>query len=190
MGLISLLAGGIMDATKAIKQNQAKNDNEVQNVVVNHLYSIDVPSFLSPTNKLGEDASLQYWNKTLDIIFQVIDEPKSDFIDTVAELNAELLGFGNEKSLLDKMASLILGNMFDLDKAEIGNYSETTINGLNAITLNVFQKRTFLKDAVYGSFAFIEGADNLYQIIILSGGTSIRELADKLEKSIRSFKEL
>ena len=72
MGLISLIAGGIMDANKAIKQNQASNNNEVQNVVVKNMYSINVPSFLSPTTKLGEDASLQYWNKTLDITFQVI----------------------------------------------------------------------------------------------------------------------
>lgn len=190
MGLISLIAGGIMDANKAIKQNQAKNNNAVQNVVVKNMYSIDVPSFLSPTTRFGEDASLQYWNKTMDIAFQVIDEPKSDFKETVAELDVELPEFGKGKSLLDKMAVLSLGNMFDIDKVEIGNYTETTINGMNAVTLNAFQKRSFFHDALYGSFAFIEGADNLYQIIILSGGTSIRELADKLEESIKSFKEL
>ena len=80
--------------------------------------------------------------------------------------------------------------MFEVDKVEVVNYTQTTINGLNAITLNVFQKRTFFKDATYGSFAFIEGKDRLYQIIIMSGGTSIRKLADKLETAIHSFKEL
>jgi hypothetical protein len=87
------------------------------------------------------------------------------------------------------MAVLTVGNMFE-DDVEMGNYTETTINGLNAVTLSVFQKRTFFKDAVYGSLAFIEGKDNLYQILILSGGTSISKLADKLEESINSFKEL
>lgn len=178
-----------MDANKAIKQNQASNNNEVQNVVVKNMYSINVPSFLSPTTKLGEDASLQYWNKTLDITFQVIDEPKSEFIESVEELQQEMPSFGEGKSLLDKMAVLTVGNMFE-DDVEMGNYTETTINGLNAVTLSVFQKRTFFKDAVYGSLAFIEGKDNLYQILILSGGTSISKLADKLEESINSFKEL
>ena len=70
------------------------------------------------------------------------------------------------------------------------DYNHLQINGLNAVLLNVFQKRTFFKDALYGSFAFVEGKDTLYQIIILSGGTSIRKLADKLEVSIHSFKEL
>lgn len=190
MGLISLIAGGIMDANKAIKQNQAKKNNTVQNVVIKNMYSIDVPSFLSPTTKLSEDASLQYWNKTLDMTFQVIDEPKSAFFETIAELSAEMPEFREEKTLFDKMIALTLGNMLDMDRVEISNYTETTINGLKAVTLNAFQKRTFLKDALYGSFAFVEGKNNLYQIIILSGGASIRDFADKLEESIKSFKEL
>jgi len=190
MGLISSLVGGAMDAHKAIKQNQAKNDDTTQNIVVQNRYSIDVPSFLSPTNKFGEDASLQYWSKTLDVAFQVIDEPKSEFIDSVEKIRKELPDFGKDKSLLDNMITLTLSNMFDMDKVEIGDYTETKINRLNAVTLNAFQKRTFLKDAMYGSFAFIEGKETLYQIIILSGGTSISKLADKLEQSIKSFKEL
>ena len=50
MGLIGFLVGSALDANKAIKQNQAKNNDEVNNVVVENRYSIDVPSFLSPTN--------------------------------------------------------------------------------------------------------------------------------------------
>ena len=190
MGLISLVVGGAIDANKAIKQNRAKNDVSKQTVTVKNQYTIDVPSFLSPTNKLGEDASLQYWSKSLDITFQVVDEPKSEFLETVAELEKEIPGFGEGKSLLDKMSMITLPNMFDMDRTELGSYAERNINGLNAITLNAFQPRTFLKDAVYGSFAFIEGKNTLYQIIILSGGTSISKLADKLEESIMSFREL
>ena len=169
----------------------AQNNDEVQNVVINNQYSIDVPAFLSPTNKLGEDASLQYWNKTLDISFQVIDEPKQEFLDSLRELREEVPDFGKGESLLHNMAMITLSNLFDdMDKVEIGNYLETNINGLNALTLNAFQKRSFFKDALYGSFAFVEGKNTLYQIIILSGGSSINKLADKLERSIKSFREL
>lgn len=190
MGLISMIVGGAIDANKAIKQNQAKNNDSKNTVTVKGMYSIDVPSFLSPTNKLGEDASLQYWSKTLDISFQVIDEPKSEFIEMAKELNKEIPSIGEGKSMLDKMAMLTISNMFDMDRTKLDCYTERKINGLNAITLNAFQSRTFLKDAVYGSFAFVEGKDTLYQIIILSGGTSITKLADKLEESIKSFREL
>ena len=191
MGLISLIAGGIHDANRAAKENKAKNNDEVQNVVINNQYSIDVPAFLSPTNKFGEDASLQYWNKSLDIAFQVIDEPKQEFLDTLKELQEEVPGFGEGQTMLDNMAAIVLGNFFeDIDKIDIVDRKETTINGMNALTLNAFQKRTFFKDALYGTFAFVEGKETLYQIIILSGGTSISKLADKLEQSIHSFKEV
>ena len=189
MGLISLLVGGAIDANRAIKENKAKNDDGVQTVKVKNLYSIDVPSFLSPTTRLSEDASLQYWNKTLDISMQIVDESKSEFIESLEELKESIPSL-SEGSLVDNLATISLSNVFDMDKVELGNYTETEINGLKAVTVNAFQSRTFFKDAVYGSFAFIEGKETLYQIMILSGGTSIRKLADKLELSINSFKEL
>ncbi|MBQ6722949.1 MAG: hypothetical protein IJQ84_00330 [Paludibacteraceae bacterium] len=190
MGLIGLLVGGAMDAHKAIKQNQAKNDEGTHHVVVDNRFSIDIPSFLSERHDLSEDASVQYGSRTLDIAYQVIDEPKDEFIQALKEIE-EHVPFDSDKTLLDKMAIISLGNYYeDLDKVEIGDYTETTINGLKAVTLYAFQQRTFFKDALYGSFAFIEGKKTMYQIIILSGGTSISKLAEKLEESIQSFREL
>ena len=187
MGLIDLVAGGV----KLVKQIKAQNDDTTQNVVIPGKYSINVPSFLSPKKNLNEDASLAYGSTTLDISFLVIDEPKSEFIQSVNDLQSELPSvFGGDDSILDKMAAIVINNMFDIDKVELGGRRETKINGLNALILNVFQKRTFFKDALYGSFAFIEGNDTLYQINILSGGASITKLSDKLEQSIYSFREL
>ena len=180
-----------MDVNKAIKQNKAQNNDSAQTVVVQNRFSIDVPSFLEPTTRFGEDASVQYWSRTLDVSFQVIDEPKQEFVDAIEELRNELPGFEEDNTLLDHMATMVLSNLFDdIDKVEIENYQRIVINGLKAVMLNAFQKRTFFKDALYGSLAFIEGKDTLYQIIILSGGTSILKLSDKLEQSIYSFKEL
>lgn len=189
--LLSTIVGSISDANRLAKQSKAQKDNTTKNVVVQGKYSIDVPSFLSPMKNLSDDASLQYGSRTLDISFIVIDEPKSMFIQSFNDLQTGLPPvWGGDKSILDRMATIVLSNMFDVDKVEVGGRQETMINGLNALILNVFQKRSFLKDSLYGSFAFIEGKDTLYQINILSGGTSITKLADKIEKSIYSFREL
>lgn len=191
MGIIRLVTGAIVETNKSIKQNRAQNDDSVQTVVVQNRFSIDVPSFLEPTTRFGEDASVQYWSRALDVSFQVIDEPKQEFVDVIEDLKNELPDLKKDATILDKMATMALINLFDdIDKVEIGNYQKTMINGLNAIMINAFQKRSFFKDALYGSLAFIEGKDTLYQIIILSGGTSIQKLADKLEQSICSFREL
>lgn len=188
MGIISALVGGIMDATRIAKTNKALNELTYEEVVVQNKYAIKMPSFLSPKSNLNEDASLQYASRILDIAFLVIDEPKSEFIAAIEETKEYIPGLGD--SLLDNLAAVTIHNMFDDKDIETGNYRQTTINGLNAITLNVFQERTFFKDALYASFAFIEGKDTVYQIIIMSGGTSIKNFADKLEVTIQSFREL
>ena len=186
-----MIVGGIADANKLVKQNKAQNDDTTQNVVVPGKFSIDVPSFLSPLKNQNEDASLVYGSRALDISFIIIEEPKSEFDQSFYELQTELPSFlDDNESILERMAAVVLSNMFDFDKVELSGRQETRINGLNALILNVFQKRSFLKDALYGSFAFIEGKDTLYQINILSGGTSILKLADKIEQSIYSFREL
>ncbi|MBQ9545906.1 MAG: hypothetical protein IJU90_01275 [Bacteroidales bacterium] len=190
MGILHLITSSIIDANKAIKQSQARDNNETQTVAVENRYSIEIPSFLSPTTKLSEDAAIQYYSKTLDISFMVIDESKEGFIKEMNSFEKEMPNFGKEKTLLDNLIAISLSNIFDINKIEILNYTHTSINGLNAVTLNTFKKRTFLEDALYGSFAFIEGKETLYQIIILSGGTSITKLAKKLELSIKTFKEL
>ena len=189
--LLSTIVGSISDANRLAKQSKAQKDNKTKNVVVQGKYSIDVPSFLSPMKNLSDDASLQYGSRTLDISFIVIDEPKSEFIQSFNDLQAEFPPvFGSNNSILDRMATIVLSNMFDVEKVELGGRQKTMINGLNALIVNVFLRRSFLKDSLYGSFAFIEGKDTLYQINILSGGTSITKLADKIEKSIYSFREL
>lgn len=189
--LLSTIVGSISEANRLAKQSKAQKDNTTKNVVVQGKYSIDVPSFLSPMKNLSDDASLQYGSRTLDISFIVIDEPKSEFIQSFNDLQAEFPPvFGSNNSILDRMATIVLSNMFDVEKVELGGRQKTMINGLNALIVNVFLRRSFLKDSLYGSFAFIEGKDTLYQINILSGGTSITKLADKIEKSIYSFREL
>lgn len=189
--LLSTIVGSISDANRLAKQSKAQKDNTTKNVVVQGKYSIDVPSFLSPMKNLSDDASLQYGSRTLDISFIVVDEPKSEFIQSFNDLQAEFPPvFGSNNSILDRMATIVLSNMFDVEKVELGGRQKTMINGLNALIVNVFLRRSFLKDSLYGSFAFIEGKDTLYQINILSGGTSITKLADKIEKSIYSFREL
>lgn len=186
MGLIGSLIGGALQANKAIKQNKAQKDDNYETVTVNNLYSINVPSFLSPTTKLSRDASLQYWNKTLDVSFIVIEEPKKELEEALKRH-----GKDQERSLVENLVLISLSTVFeDLNKVKVDNFITGEVNGLNGAMLNAFQKSTFFKDALYGTIAAIEGKEHVYQLIILSGGSSISKLADKLEEMIYSFKEL
>lgn len=191
MGLISTIAGTIIDANKMAKQKKAQNDDTTQHVIVNDKYSIDLPSFLSPVQHSEEEVSLLYGNRTLDISIAIKDESKSEMIETIKdfeEISPDL--FDNDDSFLEKVYLCEIGTTFDADKIEIMDYTETTINGLKAATAQIFQERTFFKDAVYSHYTFIEGKESIYTLVINIGGTSIRKLAEKLEASTLTFKEL
>lgn len=186
MGIFGSIIGGIMDANKAIKQNNAKNDDTVNTVTVKGLYSIDVPAFLSPRTEGAKEDSLSYSNNTLDIGMVVIDEPKQEVIEATKHLKRK-----QDESYLDIMARLCIMNMFeDPDKMELGDYDDSPINGLPALTLNAFQKATFFKDGLFACFGFIEGKEHFYQVVITIGGSSIEKLTDKMCDVIRTFKEL
>ena len=181
-----------MDANKAIKQNKAKKDDTTQTVVVQNRYSIEIPSFLKPSSKYKEDASLNYLNKTLDCGVMVIEDTKSDFDAMYETLKNQDYDSDTEKSMLEYFSTLFVGNMFDLEKneADIDNWVETTVNGLNAIMMEAFQKRTFFKDAAHYRLGFIEGRDTIYTICVTVGGSSISKIGDKFEGVIESFIEL
>lgn len=158
-------------------------------------YSIGIPSFLSPTSKLTSTATLQYLNERLNIGYQILETPRSVVADGIDDIQGTLPCSGSGDSVLDKLAFLFLSNFFDVDisKLKIENYKKTTINGLNAVTLDAYQKATLVREPHYGRFAFIEGKDTYYRIIIDSGKYKVhnmRKVSDKLEESIKTFKEL
>lgn len=106
-------------------------------------YSIGIPSFLSPTSKLTSTATLQYMNERLNIGYQILETPKGRVADGIDDIQGTLPWQQSSDSLLDKSASLFLSNFFDvhISKLKIENYKKTTINGLNAVTLDAYQRR-------------------------------------------------
>jgi hypothetical protein len=189
MGLIRLLVGGAVEARKAIKENSAKKDETTQTVVVNNRYSVELPSFLKQTTRLNDEASLQYWDKTIEFYTTVIDEDKEEFEGALKELKKRADNW-EDTPILDSMAAFSLQNMFeDLDKLIKSEFVETEINGLKALTFSILDKKRW-STSIYYQFGFIEGKDTLYQIISWTIGENANMFKDKMEKIIFSFNEL
>lgn len=191
MGLISLLVDGVMTARKHSIKNNAKNNLETETVSYQNRFAIDIPTFLKPTNKLSDDASIQYRNTTLDIGVLVIDEPKSEFIDEWEEIKSYLDDDDNPcETLVDKVMSASLFNMFNGEDVELSNVQEKHINGMPAVSVEVSKPSTFFKDASYTHITCIEGRNTIYQIIAIVGGSSIPEFSSRLSTIASTFKEL
>lgn len=191
MGLIYLIVDGIRSIRKSVIKSKAKRNLETKTITYQNLYAIDIPTILKSTKKLSDDASIQCYNKTLDMGVLVIDEPKDEFITEWKNLESEM---GDEYSvndtLADKALSVTLLNMFDGEDVTPMNYQSRRINGMPAVSAEVFKKATFTKDASYTHITCIEGRKTIYQVIVIVGGNSIPHFSSRLSDIASTLREL
>ena len=171
-----------------IKKTISEQDDTTQNIVVENKFSVELPSFLSPTRELGK-ASLQYYNSEVKFCVTVNDIQKSDFLASVEKMKKKPF-FDKDKPLLDNMAMKSLYDTFGKEEVAISNWQETEINGNKAITLIAQIKWYHLKHETYYKFGFIESKDRFYQIIVWTIIDIASIFDNKMSEIIKSFKEL
>ncbi|MCD8080434.1 MAG: hypothetical protein LUF04_08500 [Bacteroides sp.] len=134
--------------------------DKTREVIVEDMYSISLPGYLSEANDLNEDASLQYQNMWKEFYVIVIDDLKSEMQDILEE--HELLEiYPND---LEGYSDLIWdGFEEDMDVQKITDPMDDMINGrpvkyrkINAVVEGV---------DVFYYFAIVEGKDRFYQIL-------------------------
>ena len=195
MPIIGLLADGIMSLRKKSAKNKAKKNFETQTVSYQNKFAIDIPVILKSTSKLSKEASVQFYNKTLDIGVVVIEEPKDEFLTEWNNLQHLIYEAGQaavpvKDTLLDKFMSVALFSMFSGEDVEPANYQSRFINGMPAVSVEVLKKRTFTKDASYTHITCIEGRRTLYQVIAIVGGKSITDFSSRLAEVASTLREL
>lgn len=194
MPIIGLLADGIMSLRKNSAKNKAKKNFETQTVSYQNKFAIDVPAILKSTSKLSKEASIQFYNKTLDMGVVVIEEPKGEFLSEWTNLKHLIYESGQanvpiKDTLADKYMSVALFSMFSGEDIEPANYQSRFINGMPAVSVEVFKKRTFAKDASYTHITCIEGRGAMYQVIAIVGGKSIPDFSSRLSEVASTLKE-
>lgn len=161
-----------------------QNESKTNEVTVANKYSLQVPDYLSKTNDLNEDASLQYQNLFKEFYVIVIDEDKDEinsFID------AGMFENNPEKSV-DGYATIIMNNT--KKNTEVKN--EAIQNNLK---INNLQSKTICFDAkvdkidIFFQFGFIEGKDRYYQVMVWTLLKHKQKYLEDMDKIILSFKE-
>lgn len=140
---------------------------DTQIVGIKNLYSIELPSFLTPAILTNKAASLHYSSTTDGMSVSIIDSIalEADGFDFEAFTTFSLIGFKPEKiSISDKI--------------------DTVINGKKITTFTVLEKATIF--TYFHKFGIIEGKDRLYRIQV----TADKEFKHQMDEIIKSFKEL
>lgn len=171
--------GVIAPAPPPVKYNVVK---------IEGLYSMKVPSFMTVTDQLQEDASLQYVNPFKEKYVLVLDEKIVDIMAFMEDYGI----YDESKSKLDNYVTTRLSYF-----TEIGNtiISQTAlksemINGRKAISTVVDIETPSIDENVTYYFTYIEGKDHYYMISSWTLFDRKDAFTEEVEAMTGSFKEL
>lgn len=162
-----------------------QKETKTNKIVIEKRYSLDLPDFLSKATTLNDEASLQYQNLFKEFYVVVIDEEKDDIHmmidDGYFENNPskDVLGYAN----------IIFNNTKNAYQVK----NETT---LEAKTVNGYAVRTVFFETrvdnidIFFHFAFVEGKERYYQIMLWTLLKNKEQYLEEMEKIVDSFTEM
>ncbi|WP_375559151.1 hypothetical protein ACE193_15600 [Bernardetia sp. OM2101] len=155
-------------------------------IEINNDYSLELPDFLSTTDSLNPNASLQYQNLDKELFVIVIEEDRKEFTRKIVENNAEEVYPPNLKGYTDIISHSIGETITISARTEI---EDLEINDLPAKNFTI-QGQTQDKVAVYYSFTVVKGKDNYYQIAQWTAKNQRALFEKQMTQIAKSFKQL
>ena len=165
-------------------------EDEFTEAKVNGKYSMMLPTYMTSTKELHDDASMQYMHEMKEVYIIVIDEEKDSIDIMLSELEG-LEVFDESRSLVGQMMDLQMLNMRmsstisaeeDEEAIKVGEFDGmrkelvATVPGI---------------DAEVGYFlTMVEGKNNVYTIMQWTLGSRMDKYKPEFEKMVDSFKEL
>lgn len=162
-----------------------KESDEMNTITVQNTYSIDIPVYLEKATGLNEDASLQYKNELKEFYVLVINEEKDEVHNVIIENSLEEI----YDLSLDGYTNLIYdGFTENVENIKQTDFHKEKLNNCQAQLFNV--EGTIDNIDIFFSFAFIEGKEQYYQIMIWTLLSKKDKYKAKMAQMISSFKEL
>ncbi len=154
-------------------------------VVINDEYSIDIPSYMTKTTLLNDDASLQFQNVIKETYVIVIDESKQEFIDALVEADM----YDSARSILMNYADTQLGfTTSAMDVIAQKALTKLKIHGLSAAKTELDGAVEGIKVPISYFVTFIEGEEKLYMVMAWTLQERKERFNATFEKIARTFK--
>ncbi len=154
-----------------------------EEVVVENKFKVNIPTYLSQTFDLNEDATLQYQSRFRDVYVMVIEDTKEEFHNILIE--SEITD--EYSSDFEGFAKLMFacGGFWDVPEDDV---KINKINGLNAITV---ETSNIIEGVdIFYKAALIEGKTTYYQIVAWTNANKKSKNKADIEKMVDSFTEL
>ncbi len=158
-----------------------------ETVNVKNRFSVVLPSFLTKTNDLNDDASLQYQNERREFYIAVIEESFEE-VDTAIEYYEKEENIGYKNTLEDYKKMTLDDYKTQLTNAEMFNTKDTVVNNMQAITTHL--RGTINGVDIFYSIGIFKGKTRYYQANSWTLASNENLYKDDLDKIIYSIKEV
>ncbi|MEO1053696.1 MAG: hypothetical protein AAFX87_23875 [Bacteroidota bacterium] len=189
--ILSLLAVVVLlvscDALDPNKPENLSFDADYKRISNDLGYEIFIPKYMSETEELNDEASLQYMNGLKETYMIVIDESKEDFISS-----NQLFGDYNDSlSVIVNYRNIQLGSFNEsLNIVSQSAAKPIKIDGLSAETVDLEATVLGIEDQIFYMITFIEGKEKVYMILGWTLASRKNKYKGTFEQSINSFKEI
>lgn len=168
-------------------QDSLTIDTTFREVRVDSSFSMELPAYLTKTDSLLDDASLQYKSDTLNAFMITMEEMKTDFVAAVKDAK----GFDPNAPMVQSYRAAYLGIFSSNNTVKsVTEPRALKINGLDAETVDVIANTQGIKSDIYYMLTFIEGKDKIYAIMAWTVPQNKPALKPHFEKAALSFREL
>jgi hypothetical protein len=135
---------------------------DLETISVDGNYSMGIPKFMTKTDGLNDEASLQFQNIFKETYVIVIDENKQEFIDAYKDLDTYDSTTAVIANYADTQVQLTTSSMNVLSKSELKFFP---INGNKAANIEIDAEIEGVAAPITYFLTFVEGDENLYFIM-------------------------
>jgi hypothetical protein len=182
----SIIASLILSSCSLLPNKDEKGDNVVlEPVAVDDDYSMSIPTYMTKSTTLNDDAALQYQNIFKQVYVIVIAESKQEFIDAFKKLET----YDTTRSPLSNYADVqVQSTSANMNVASKTNIARSKINGMRAATIEIDATVESVNTPITYFLTFFEGKDKLYMIMAWTLQEKKEIYRGTFEKMARSFK--
>jgi hypothetical protein len=168
-------------------KNEKAAVTDLSPVTINSEYSMGIPSFMTKTTSLNDDASLQFQNIFKEAYVIVIDESKEGFVDALVDADSYDSSRSVIENYADTQVQLTTSNMNVITKKDV---IPSTINGLNAASAEIDATVEGVKQPISYFLTFVEGKEKLYMIMAWTLQTKKETHRNTFEVMAKTFQTM
>ncbi len=162
-------------------------EEDFKEVKVDNEFAVHVPDYMTETEDLNSDASMQYAHLMKEVYVIVVKEDKSE-----VEVLYDVLDIGEDTaSALDNYTDM-REQMFSTNLKEFNliNTKETEINGSEAVQMEFTGKVEGVNRTIWYLVTLIEGEKNVYMLMTWTLQNRESKYRETFEMIARSFRVL